>query len=57
VAWVFSHPAVTSAIIGARSLAQFKQTLTSADIHLSPGERAGISLLSPEPPLPTDREK
>ena len=57
VAWVVSHPAVTSAIIGARSLAQFNQTLTGADIQLSPGERAEISLLSPEPPLPTDREK
>lgn len=57
VAWVTSHPAITSAIIGARSLDQFNDTVASADITLTPDERAEISALSIEPPLATDRER
>jgi len=56
-AWVVSHPAVTSAIVGARNMAQFEDTLGCADIALSPEERAAISAFSAEPPLATDREK
>lgn len=56
VAWVSSHPAVTSTIIGARNLAQLEDTLGCLDIGLGTEERAAISALSPAPPLATDRE-
>ena len=56
-AWVVAHPAVTSAIVGARNMAQFEDTLGCTDITLPPEERAAISALSPEPPLATDRER
>lgn len=56
VAWCRSHPAVTSPIIGARNVAQLETALLSCDIRLTPEQRAEISALSPEPPLPTDRE-
>jgi len=56
VAWVASHPAVTSAIIGARSPEQLEETLGAADIALSEADREAISALSPAPPLATDRE-
>ena len=56
VAWVKSHPAITSPIIGARNLAQFDNTLQCLDIHLSPEERAEITDLSVAPPHATDRE-
>ncbi len=56
VAWVASHPAVTSAIIGARNLDQLRDTLGCAAIALTAEERAEISALSPAPPLATDRE-
>ena len=39
IAWVASHPAVTSTLIGARNEAQLKETLASADMKMSPGER------------------
>lgn len=57
VAWVKSHPAVTSAIVGASNMEQFNETMSCLDIELSPQDRAAISSLSPEPPLATDREK
>ena len=56
VAWVVSHPAVTSAIVGARNLDQFNTALSSQDIHLSENERAEIGALGPQPPRATDRE-
>jgi aryl-alcohol dehydrogenase-like predicted oxidoreductase len=55
-AWVLAHPTVTAPIIGARNLAQFKDTLTCLDIKLDAEERAALSALSPEPPHATDRE-
>ena len=55
VAWVMAHPAVTSAIIGARSLEQLNDTLGCLDIALDPDRRAEISALSIEPPPATDR--
>ncbi len=55
-AWVMSHPNVTSALIGARSLAQFKETLGCLDLRLSPDERAEITAISIDPPGATDRE-
>jgi len=56
VAWVVSHPAVTSALVGARNIEQFDQALASQDVVLTPEEREEISMFSPAPPLPTDRE-
>jgi aryl-alcohol dehydrogenase-like predicted oxidoreductase len=57
VAWVASHPAVTAPIIGARNVAQLEDSLHSLEIKMTPELRAEISALSPEPPLPTDREE
>lgn len=57
VAWVASHPAVTSAIIGARSVEQLKASLAALDIAMTPEWRAEISALSPEPPPATDRSE
>lgn len=56
VAWVASHPAVSSAIIGARTVAQLEESLAAANIALSMDERDAISALSPSPPCATDRE-
>jgi len=55
VAWVKSHPAVTSAIIGARDAEQLRASLDSIKIKMTPELRAAISSLSPEPPPATDR--
>lgn len=57
IAWTISHPAVTSAIVGATTIEQFEESMTCLDFRLSEEERAKISSLSPEPPLATDREK
>ena len=55
VAWVMSHPAVTSAIIGARNVAQLEDSLEALDVAMTPAWRAEISALSYEPPPATDR--
>jgi aryl-alcohol dehydrogenase-like predicted oxidoreductase len=55
-AWVISHPAVTSAIVGARNVDQLNDVLDCCNISLTPEERAEISALSINPPLATDRE-
>jgi aryl-alcohol dehydrogenase-like predicted oxidoreductase len=57
VAWVMSHPAVTSAIIGARNTEQIEPSLAAVDIAMSPERRAEIGALSPTPPPPTDRSE
>jgi len=54
-AWVMSHPLVTSTIVDAHDIEQFKDTLQCLDCRLTPEERAEITALSPDPPLPTDR--
>ena len=54
--WVIDHPAVTSAIIGARNLDQLNQALESTNYSLTPEQRAEITALSIDPPLATDRE-
>lgn len=54
--WVIDHPAVTSAIIGARNLDQVNQALACTEFTLSPQQRAEITALSIDPPLATDRE-
>lgn len=55
--WVLTHPAVSSAIIGARNLEQLNAALECSEVTLTAEERDVISSFSPEPPLPTDREK
>jgi len=57
IAWVGSHPAVTSPLIGARAPAQLETALQSVEIDLTPAEREQISALSPAPPPATDRNE
>ena len=55
IAWVSGHPAVTSTILGARNLEQMDDTLGCLRLELAPEQRAKITALSIDPPLPTDR--
>ena len=57
VAWVASHPGVTSALIGGRNLDQLAPTLAANQLVLDDATRARISALSPEPPPATDRNE
>lgn len=57
VAWVASHPAVTSVLVGGRSVEQLAPTLAAGDLVLDAETRARISALSPEPPPATDRNE
>jgi aryl-alcohol dehydrogenase-like predicted oxidoreductase len=57
VAWVASHPAVTSVLVGGRNLEQLAPTLAAGAIVLDEATRARISALSPEPPPATDRNE
>jgi len=57
VAWVASHPAVTSVLVGGRSAEQLAPTLAAGDLALDPELRARIGALSPEPPPATDRNE
>jgi len=43
LAWVLSHPAVTSALIGPRSVDQFKPWLDAVDVHLTNDEREAVA--------------
>src|SRR4029077_7879024 len=45
LAWVLSHPAVTSALIGPRRLEQFTPWLAAVAIHLSADEREALASL------------
>lgn len=56
IAWAASHPAVTSALIGARSLEQLEPCLAAADIDMGP-LRDAVSELSPAPAPSTDRNE
>jgi aryl-alcohol dehydrogenase-like predicted oxidoreductase len=50
LAWVSDRPAVTSTILGARTLAQLETNLRAADLHLSPAETAVLDAASdPQP--------
>jgi aryl-alcohol dehydrogenase-like predicted oxidoreductase len=42
LAWVISHPAVTSALIGPRTVEQFRPWLEAVDIHLTNDERGAL---------------
>jgi aryl-alcohol dehydrogenase-like predicted oxidoreductase len=57
VAWVASHPAVTSVLIGGRDSRQIAATLAAAEIVLDVATRAQISALSLDPGHPTDRNE
>src|SRR5688500_16239344 len=48
VAWVTSHPAVTSVLVGGRNLDQLAPAFAAKDVTLDEGTRARISALSPE---------
>jgi len=43
LAWVLSHPAVTSALIGPRTVEQFKPWLDAVDVHLTNDEREAVA--------------
>ncbi len=57
VAWVASHPAVTSVLVGGRDLQQLAPALAAAELVLDDATRARISALSPAPPPATDRNE
>ncbi len=57
VAWVASHPAVTSVLVGGRDVQQLAPTLAAADLVLDEATRARIAALSPAPPPATDRNE
>jgi aryl-alcohol dehydrogenase-like predicted oxidoreductase len=57
VAWVASHPAVTSVLVGGRNLDQLAPTLAAGSIMLDAATRARIASLSPPPPPATDRNE
>jgi aryl-alcohol dehydrogenase-like predicted oxidoreductase len=57
VAWVASHPAVTSVLVGGRSIEQLAESFAACDLVLDDATRARISALSPEPPPATDRNE
>ena len=57
VAWCASHPHVTAALIGGRSLDQLQPSLAAIDVELGDDERAALSTLTPTPPPPTDRSE
>jgi aryl-alcohol dehydrogenase-like predicted oxidoreductase len=57
VAWVASHPGVTSVLIGGRNPEQVAPSLAANQLVLDEATRARISALSPEPPPATDRNE
>ena len=57
VAWVASHPSVTSVLVGGRDVEQLAPTLAANSLVLDDATRARISALSPEPPPATDRNE
>ena len=57
VAWVASHPAVTSVLVGGRNVAQLAESFAASQLVLDDVTRARISALSPEPPPATDRNE
>jgi aryl-alcohol dehydrogenase-like predicted oxidoreductase len=57
VAWVAGHAAVTSVLLGARSVEQLNDTLAAADLVLADDVRARVAAITPEPPPATDRSE
>jgi aryl-alcohol dehydrogenase-like predicted oxidoreductase len=56
-AWVTSHPAVTSVLVGGRNPEQLAPAFAAMQLTLDAETRAKISALSPEPPPATDRNE
>lgn len=57
VAWVASHPAVTSVLVGGRDAEQLAPAFAAQSVVLDAETRARVSALSPEPPPATDRNE
>ena len=55
LAWVASHPAVTSVLAGGRDVEQLAPAFAAQTLELDAATRARISALSPAPPPATDR--
>lgn len=55
VAWVASHPAVTTAIIGGRNVDQLKDSLAAMEVDMTSELRRELAGISPAPPPATDR--
>ena len=51
LAWVTARPAVTSTILGARTLSQLETNLRAADLHLTAAETAGLDAASDPHPV------
>jgi aryl-alcohol dehydrogenase-like predicted oxidoreductase len=56
-AWVASHPAVTSVLVGGRSTEQLAPAFAAMNLTLDAATRDRLSALSPEPPPATDRNE
>jgi aryl-alcohol dehydrogenase-like predicted oxidoreductase len=57
VAWVASHPGVTSVLVGGRNVEQLAPTLAANQLVLDDDTRARITSLSIDPPPATDRNE
>ena len=57
VAWVASHPGVTSVLVGGRNVEQLTPSFAAGEVILDDATRARVSALSPEPPPATDRNE
>jgi aryl-alcohol dehydrogenase-like predicted oxidoreductase len=55
IAWVASHPAITSVILGARNVKQLEKCLEVMNLELKKDEVEQISALSRTPAPATDR--
>ncbi len=57
IAWVAAHPAVTSVLLGARTLEQIEPLLGALAIPMDDELSAAIGALAPAPPPATDRNE
>jgi aryl-alcohol dehydrogenase-like predicted oxidoreductase len=57
IAWVASHPAVTSVLVGGRDPGQLAPTLAAIELELDAATRARVGALTPAPPPATDRNE
>ncbi|HET9990552.1 MAG TPA: aldo/keto reductase [Kofleriaceae bacterium] len=57
LAWVASHPAVTSVLAGGRTVEQIAPAFAAQTLELDAATRERISALSPAPPPATDRNE
>jgi aryl-alcohol dehydrogenase-like predicted oxidoreductase len=57
ISWVAAHPAVTSVLLGARTLEQLEPLLGALDIAMDAELHAAIDALSPAPAPATDRNE